>query len=284
MTKIASWKLKNSRTKIPQLTEFTFDQPPESLNAVSGQIPGGVYTTFRTYDGKKVLLLDDHIHRLEESAAILDFPLIIDQQAIKSALHQAISAFPYDESRIRVTVDLENEPGTVYIALEPLHIPSAEDYLNGVCALTHRMQRDRPRAKQTRFISVAESFRSRVPTEANEILLVDDNGYILEGSTSNFFAVKNEEIWTSTENVLYGITRSLVLKSAELEGIPVRLAAVSVAEIADLQEAFITSSSRSILPLRQIDETIIGDGTPGPISKKLSRRYWQEIETRLEEI
>jgi len=284
MTKIASWKLKSSTKKVPQLDKITFEEPPESLNAVSSQIPGGVYTTFRTYDGKKVLLLDNHLHRLEESAAIVDFPLIIDQQIIKSALHRAITAFPYDESRIRVTVDLEKEPGTVYIALEPLHVPSAEDYTNGACAVTHRMQRDRPRAKLTRFISVAESFRNRVPTEANEILLVDDNGYILEGSTSNFFAVKNGEIWTPAEKMLYGITRSLVLKSAELEGIPVSLAAVSVTEIADLQEAFITSSSRSILPLRQIDETIIGDGTPGLISKILSRRYWQEIETRLEEI
>jgi branched-chain amino acid aminotransferase len=251
---------------------------------VSRQIPGGVYTTFRTYDGKKVLLLDKHIHRLEESAQIVDFPLVVDKLSIKSALHQTIEAFPFNESRIRVTVDLEREPGTVYIAMEPLHVPSAEDYRNGVCAVTHKLLRDRPRAKQTRFISVAESFRSHLPPKANEVLLLDERNHILEGSTSNFFAIKEGEIWTSAEKVLYGITRSLVLKSAEIEGIPVRMDTVSVEELPDLQEAFITSSSRSILPLRQIDEAIIADGNPGPITRILTRRYWQEIEKRLEEI
>ncbi len=66
MANIASWKLKISAEKPPQFEKITFNQPPESINTVSGQIPGGVYTTFRTYDGKKVLLLDEHIHRLEE--------------------------------------------------------------------------------------------------------------------------------------------------------------------------------------------------------------------------
>lgn len=284
MTKIASWKLKISAENSSQLEQISFEIPPESLNAVSSQIPGGVYTTFRTYDGKKVLLLDNHLQRLEESARLVDFPHVINQQKIKSALHQTIDAFPFDESRIRVTVDLEKEPGTVYIALEPLRIPSAEDYKNGVCAVTRQLQRDKPRAKQTRFISVAESFRSQVPAKANEVLLLDERNHILEGSTSNFFAVKGGEVWTSAEKVLYGITRSLVLKSAEIEGIPVRMDTVSIAEIPDLQEAFITSSSRSILALRQIDQTIIGDGKPGAITKILTRRYWQEIETRLEEI
>ncbi len=284
MNKIASWKLKISSHNMFQLEEIAFEKPPESLNEVSRQIPGGVYTTFRTYDGKKVLLLDKHIHRLEESAQIVDFPLVIDQLCIKSALNQTIEAFPFDESRIRVTVDLEREPGTIYIAMEPLHVPSAEDYKNGVCAVTHQLLRDRPRAKQTRFISVAESFRSHLPPRANEVLLLDERNHILEGSTSNFFAVKEGEIWTSAEKVLYGITRSLVLKSAEIEGISVRMDTVSVEELPDLQEAFITSSSRSILPLRQIDETIIADGNPGPITRILTRRYWHEIEKRLEEI
>ena len=284
MNKIVSWKLKFSAQKASQLKKITLETSPGSLNEVSKQIPGGVYTTFRTYDGKKVLLLDNHIQRLQESARLVDFPLEIDQLSIKSALHRAIDDFPFDESRIRVTVDLEKELGTVYIALEPLHVPSAQDYQNGVCAVTHRLLRDRPRAKQTRFISVAASFRSQLPEKANEVLLLDERDHILEGSTSNFFAVKDGEVWTSAEKVLYGITRSLVLKSAEIEGIPVRMDTVPVEDIPELQEAFITSSSRSILPLRQIDKTIIADGSPGPITKILSRRYWQEIENRLEEI
>lgn len=131
---------------------------------------------------------------------------------------------------------------------------------------------------------MAEFVRNQVPPKANEVLLLDEQGRILEGSTSNFFAVKDGQIWTPADKVLYGITRSLVLKSAELASIPVRMSTISIDEIPNLQEAFLTSSSRSILPLRQIDETIIGDGSPGPVTRILTRRYWEEIESRLEEI
>ncbi len=75
----------------------------------------------------------------KNSAELVDFPLVIDQQELKIALHQAIDEFPFDELRIRVTVDLEQVPGTIYIALEPLHVPSAEDYRLGVCAVTRQV-------------------------------------------------------------------------------------------------------------------------------------------------
>lgn len=247
-------------------------------------LPGGVYTTFRTFEGHKTLPLEAHFQRLEESASLLKTPVYLKPKAIKQILHEAVQNFPAQESRIRLTVDLEQNHGTVYISLEPLQLPPAEDYENGVWVVTYQFQRENPRAKRTTFISVTDSIRQELPKTANEGLMVDQNGDILEGFSSNFFAVKEGEIWTSDEEILPGITRSLVLQAAQRKHIKVQFKTVNLSDIPFLEEAFITSSSRAVLPVRQINNYIIGNGKPGTITRTLSSVYCQEIRSMLVEI
>jgi branched-chain amino acid aminotransferase len=255
-----------------------------TLDAASRLLPAGVYTTFRTYAGRKILPLEDHIRRLEESARLVGSPISLDQAALQAGLRQAMHCSPGEELRIRITVDLQEEPGTLYFSVAPLRIPSPQDYENGVLAVTCRLQRQNPRAKQTQFITLAETVRRKIPPEANEGLLLDENDFILEGLSSNFFAVKQGEVWTAGEGVLSGIARAAVIQVAEREGPLLRLEKIARAEIPTLQEAFLTSSSRSILPIHQIDETLIGSGRPGPVTQNLVQAYWQEIEKKLVEI
>ena len=132
--------------------------------------------------------------------------------------------------------------------------------------------------------------------------MVDEAGRILEGLTSNFFAVKGNEIWTNEESVLSGITRSLVLDEAVRNELPVNFRSITITEIPILEEAFITSSSRGILPVKQIDEVLIGygklvsldkpvcpgqsvcPGQPGPITKRLMDCLEDRIRNELLEI
>jgi len=247
-------------------------------------LPGGVYTTLRTYDQDYLLPLEDHIRRLEESAALVDCPVHLEKAEILVIIRQALQVFRQGmgkaDVRIRLSVDLENEPGALYLGLEPLSTPTEQDYQFGVKVVTRRLQRENPRAKQTAFIHTADKVRKAIPADVNEALLVDESGAVLEGLSSNFFAVKQGELWTASEGVLSGITRQLVLDAAHQAELIIHLGSVQIAELAALEEAFITSASRSVLPIRQID----GDrlpASPGPLTQMISRLYWERIRQQL---
>jgi branched-chain amino acid aminotransferase len=164
--------------------------------------------------------------------------------------------------RIRVVLDLEVAPGEIYLMVELLKTPPTDAYDSGVQVITCRLQRDNPKAKLTASIPVADKIRGQLPTGVEEALMVDEAGRILEGLTSNFFAVKDNEIWTNEESVLSGITRLLVLDEAVRIELPVNFRSITITEIPNLEEAFITSSSRGILPVKQIDRILIGSGLP----------------------
>jgi branched-chain amino acid aminotransferase len=281
---IALWKLESSRDKPPALQEIHLDPALTDLNAVSKTIPGGVYTTFRTYERSKILPLDDQITRLEESARLVGTPLSLDETILRAALRQVLGRFPAIEMRLRLTIDLEWEPRTTYIALEPLKTPSEVEYANGVWAVTTPLVRHNPKSKHTAFLSIAEAVRDQLPEGVHEALLVGEGGQILEGLSSNFFAIRSSEIWTAKEEVLPGITRAIVLEEIQNERLPVEFQGFCVTNLSTLDEAFITSSSRSILSVNRIDQSRIGSGKPGPITRLLMQKYWQAIQSRLIEI
>jgi branched-chain amino acid aminotransferase len=253
-----------------------------SLNALSLILPQGVYTTFRTYSGKRVLRLDDHLARLRESAALEGHAVSLDEQMIRRAIAAAVDASGFALARVRLTMGLD--PVELFISLDELQEPPPSAYQNGIaCGIAAAsLRRQVPRSKSTRFIGPAAAARAET-SEAEEVLLVDDQGALLEGSSSNFFAVLEGSLRTADQGVLAGVTRGLVLSLAE--GLaPIELSPVRVADIPRLREAFITSVSRAVLPVVTIDGRVVGDGRPGPITRALMGRFADAIERDLEPI
>jgi branched-chain amino acid aminotransferase len=267
-----------------EIVPVAFSDEATSLNLVSRLLPGGVYTTFRTYQRSKVLSLEEHFQRLEESASLLDKPVSLDRRMIRRALRGALDRFANGDARIRLTVDLEQEPGRIYLALEGLAAPTLQEYSEGVVCVTCRQQRKNPRAKQTTFISVAENIRRTLPPGVHEGLIVDEKGVILEGLSSNFFGVRAEVLYTAAESVLSGITRSIVLEAARASGIALVMEGIRLEWLPVLEEAFITSSTRGVLPVREIDQYLVGKGKVGLVTQTLGKRYAEEIFKRIEEI
>lgn len=265
--------------------------PPEimTLDQASLELPGGSYTTFRTYQGCCALQLGAHLQRLEESARLVGRFERIQAEQIRSALRQAIAQAQAETSRqqelrFRLTLDLEAAPGEVLISAEKLHTPLPEEYQEGVRVETSRLRRERPAAKLTGFIAQASAARLALPTGIHEALMVDEGGCILEGLGSNFFAVRQGKILTAGEGVLPGITRSQALESAQRLGIEVVYEAVVVSELAVISEAFITSSSRGVLPVVQVDQMVIGTGKPGEVTLRITDEFEQQIQKKLEPI
>jgi branched-chain amino acid aminotransferase len=150
--------------------------------------------------------------------------------------------------------------------------------------VTSELSRDMPRAKLTRFSARADRERQTLPFGAHEALMVDDLGCILEGLSSNFFAVKAGSLWTADVGVLPGTTRALVLELVDELGIPLHLECIPSDKLPEFEEAFLTSVSRGVLPVRQVGETVIGSGAPGPLSRRLMGAYEVRLAEELEEI
>jgi branched-subunit amino acid aminotransferase/4-amino-4-deoxychorismate lyase len=166
--------------------------------------------------------------------------------------------------------------------LETLHIPSDEEYANGVRVVTYHLQRQNPKAKLTSFIETANHVRQSLPPGINEAVMIGEEGHLLEGLSSNFFAVLDHEIWTAEQGVLSGITRSMVLDVASQEGLTMHLEGLPAEKLSLVDEVFITSASRAVLPVTEIDGKPVGSGRPGVITLLLLRRYREMIEQALE--
>jgi branched-chain amino acid aminotransferase len=238
-----------------------------ALTEQPASLPEGSYTTLRTYGGRRVLRLDQHVRRLLDSVAELGRPGRLEAQEVRRAVAAALTATGHAESRVRLIF----APPRLFLEVDRFEPLAAELYRAGVACATLSLRRDHPHAKDTRFLAAADLARSLLPQGAHEGLLVTEDGAILEGLSSNFFAVLDGQIRTEQDRALAGVTRSLVL---ELAGgvLPVALAPVVLADLPRLSEAFITSVSRGILPVVAIDGSRVGAGRPGSTAAELGSR------------
>jgi branched-subunit amino acid aminotransferase/4-amino-4-deoxychorismate lyase len=231
--------------------------------------------------------LGDHFRRLEGSASLSGKIVSLDESAVRSALRAAIQEFrselpippgdpaenSFPDLRLRMTLSLETNEPELYIAVEMLPAPPEEAYRNGVKVITTGMKRLLPEAKLTRFIERSKHLRLSLSEQVNEAVMVDENGFLKEGLTSNFFGVSDGGIWTAGEGVLAGVTRSMVIEIIQRKEIPLSLEPIHLNQLSALEEAFITSSSRGVMPVCQIDRQAVGNGEPGPVTHSLIQAF-----------
>lgn len=258
-----------------------------SLDQANRLIPDGVYTTFRTYEKFYVLDLEGHFDRLEQSARLIQREVKLNRIEIRRVLRKLIENFPAQEARVRISIPLvldDTRKIEIYIFLENLIVPSLQDYQKGVRVITMRMQRENPNAKTTSFIHAADEIRQKLPKGINEVVMVGENGRMLEGLSSNFFAVKGGVVYTDDGHGLAGITRKHVLEIVRELKIPCTLEGVLYTDVPILEEAFITSTSRGVLPVCQIDDQIIGQGNAGKFTRIIMQQYQEKIKRMAEPI
>ncbi len=236
----------------------------DSLAASSSSLPAGAYTTLRTYGGRGVVRLDAHRRRLEETAALQGRPGTLDRDTVRRAVATALDATCHPESRVRLTF----APPRLFVAVEPFAPLPARLYEEGVACVTVDVRRDNPHAKDSRFIATAQAAYARLPEGVEEGLLVAADGAVLEGLSSNFFAIRDGVLRTEEDRALAGVTRSLALEVAAAL-LPVRRVAVLRDELPLLDEAFLTSVSRELLPVVRIDARPVGAGAVGPRTRSV---------------
>jgi len=218
MSSITLWNV-IAEEKNWHIQQITLDDSIKSLDEISALLPSGAYTTFRTYHHNQVLSLVEHFFRLEETTRLAGKPVKIYPSSLRSALRAIIDQLSGGDFRFRITIDLERNPGVIYVSTELLKITPQSLYENGGAALTCRLERDNPKAKMTRQLETATNIRRQFADEpVDEIITLSGAGLILEGLSSNFFAVKNQTIWTAEDQVLSGTIRKVALDLAQKAG------------------------------------------------------------------
>ncbi len=244
--------------------------------------PAGVYTVTRTFHRTGALELDAHLARLEESAHLTNIPIRYDRAEIRAALRTLIDRAGYPETRFRITI-AAHTPEQVYFALEPL-VPIPESVKrDGVAVQTFAARRSNPAAKSTTWMASRAALQTQMRPGMYEGLLIDSDGSILEGFSSNFYAILDGRLRTAGTGILNGVSRRIVLTVAPAI-LPVEERAITLSDIPALSEAFLTSSSRGVIPIVAIDEQPIADGRPGPFTRRISTAYDAWAEEHIEPI
>lgn len=267
---------------------------PEGVTQFPGLyrgLPLGVYTALRTFQHNKFLYLSRHLARTERSMSLLGWEYRLDRARLLRALHDIVTRAEWPEMRVRIDVLAALPPELAsreLIAIQPFSPPSPALYERGVAVdFAPGVSRGIPLAKTADFAAVRPATGGLAALEGNaaalagpspggepyELLLLDGDGRMLEGTGTNFWAVRDGVVYTAGEGVLEGITREIILQLIPQLGIPLRLEAVREDQIATLDEAALSGSSRALMPVVSIAGQAVGDGRPGPITRRILAAY-----------
>ncbi len=251
-----------------------------SLDLITGSLPQGFYTTFSTLShGTRVLGLQAHLDRLYIPAKKLKLHPSVKEDILRQRIAEIVKDNLPHESRVRLI--LTKDSGGIFIVIQLFKSLPESVYTDGVHVITSTVERADPRIKGTDFITKSAEQRKLVGREIFEILLTH-NGKILEGMTSNFYAVKGRTVITAQKGILLGVTRRAVLRIARGQGMSTEYRSPLVSEKFD--EAFLTSSSRGVVPIVSIDDAPVGQGRVEKWAKTLSKAYQAYVKERSEKI
>lgn len=244
----------------------------------------GVYTITNTFEVTKALKLDAHFDRLEDSAARAGIKIGLARSLIRAALRRCILDFNVGDVRWRVTIS-RARPDQAIISLEPFTPLTTEFILRGVRVISApNSARHNAAAKTTDWMHAREALIAAQPPGIYDTILQDAEGHLLEGLAANFYAIRGGTLYTAPVGmVLGGISRQIVFEVGQ-RIIPMVETPVKAIDIPALDEAFISSASRGIVPVVEIDGHLLGIGKPGVWTLRLRDAYQAWVGAHLEEI
>lgn len=244
---------------------------PMDLGIIRGY---GIFDFFRSVNYKP-LFLDHYLDRFISSAEKTFLPMPYSREDLKQIISDLTEKNDMEQGGFRMLLsgglsDNHFSPadGKLFIFPEELLFPSEEKYNKGVKLLSLEYVRPIAEIKTTNYaLAVWDSVRWK--KEGAEDVLYHLNGQISESSRSNFYIVKDGVLITPDENILLGITRKHVLEMAD----KVEIRTLTMEETLAADEAFISSTTKVLLPVTQIDNHIIGTGKPGPMTLDILEKF-----------
>jgi branched-chain amino acid aminotransferase len=234
----------------------------------------GIYETVKL-EQSRFFHLDWHVRRLGESARILDLALPASLEEIARWSQQLAATVQDGRGLLRIVAYGSDGvlPAICGLYFKPPNDWPSQVYAEGVWVTTRDGERTWPLAKSTNCLAQALARFHARRQGAYEGLIVDRHGHITEGSTCNVMVVRSGELLRSLAGTaLEGVTENIVVQLAAGLGIPVRRTTLPQAEVHAWDEAFITSTTRNVMPIRQVNQVVLPP-TPGPITRRLMAAY-----------
>jgi len=262
----------------------------------------GVFEGVRAYKtdrGAAIFRLQEHTRRLFGSAHIMMMPLSWDQETINAAQITAVRENRLESAYIRplffygaegmgLRADNLKVHGAV-AAWEWGSYLGAENMEKGIRIKTssytrHHVNITMCKAKATgNYINSMLALNEALTSGYDEAMLLDDHGFVAEGSGENIFIVRDGVLYTpDTSSALEGITRDTLMKLAADEGLTVREKRISRDEVYLADEAFFTGTAAEVTPIREVDDRTIGEGTRGPVTERLQSLYFDVVHGRVD--
>ena len=252
----------------------------------------GLFETMRAYNGK-IFMLERHINRLRSSASFIGLGAV-EKIDVEKACMDTLGANKLKDARIRFTVtggevdafpwaSKGGAPNVVITARPPTAITPEQykkGYKIGLASVRRCKEAMLTHVKSTSYLTSVIAKIEAAAQGLDEAIILNNDGYIAEGGSSNVFFVRSGRLVTPSiaSGILPGITREVVIELAEEMGIGVTEGTVGVAVIRQCDEAFLTGSVMEIMPLTSASDksgrtVIVGEGKPGPITQKLMAAY-----------
>jgi branched-chain amino acid aminotransferase len=249
----------------------------------------GVFEGIRVYGGK-IFKLTEHLSRLYDSAKAiwLTIPMSLDEMA--TVTEEAVRRSGIAEAYIRHVVtrgvgDLGLDPrkcprASVIIIVDTIRLFPEEVYETGLRVVTagtpipHREALS-PRVKSLNYLAHILAKIEGIHSGADEVLMLDSQGHVAEGSGQNIFVVKNGRIRTPAPyaGILKGVTRDVVMGLARDAGYDVQETILNRYDVYTADEAFFTGTASEVIAIRQVDGRTTGNGKSGPVTRDLRARF-----------
>jgi len=258
----------------------------------------GVFEGVRAYKtphkGTCIFRLQEHTDRLFRSAHIMGMKIPFDKATLNQAQKDVVRLNGLEEGYLRPLAFLGSEGMGLradnlrtHVAVAAWEWPSYMDpeaNVRGIKVRTssytrHHVNISMCKAKATgNYINSLLALREAIESGAEEALLLDNEGYVAEGSGENVFMVRNNIIYTpELTSCLEGITRdSTFVLAAEL-GYQIRERRITRDEVYVADEAFFTGTAAEVVPIRMLDGRVIGSGSRGPVTEKLQSMYFDSV-------
>lgn len=242
------------------------------INDVDGVI---IYEVLKVINSKP-LFYKEHYERMKNSFVLSNSEIAFTEIELKGWIDKLIQINNIEVGNIKISYNLINKDAKVYVVKH--RYPTTEMYLDGVDTILCFAERKNPNAKV-----VDNKFREVINAEikekeAFEAILVNDSGYITEGSKSNIFMIKGNILYTSkVDDVLPGVTRSEIIRVAKENNIEVREEEIHYKRLKEFDSIFISGTSPDILPIKLVDD--IKFNTSQELLVKLMRVFENNIKS-----
>lgn len=249
-----------------------------------------------TYDAVHVrngrfFRLDLHLDRWERSIGIRRFTTLpLDRAGVRQVLMECVRRSRLRDSMVYLIAtrgvaadglkDLRSCDNKFMAWAVPYYGVIAQDRMeSGVDIIVSSVQRTPPEAidptvKNFARIDFADALLEAYDRGCEHAVLLDRDGHVTEGRGWNIFALKGGRLVSPDTGVLEGITRRTVVELCRHTNIKAEYSALSADDLRAADEVFMTSTAGGIMPVRKIDDQVIGGGTRGPVTKRLTDLYW----------